>query len=193
MPSRREFIQSSIGLGTGAVIACSNVSGGAVTMTDGQSVDEATEASNGLIDAHSHIWTPRTDEYPLVDSNRKAKMKPPSFTPKELLKVARTHGIRRVVLIQHLFFHGFDNRYLTDTIRKYPGVFSGVAGIDDTKKRPQDEMLRLKKLGIRGFRISPADRNVDRWLDSKPMHAMWQCAAEENLAICHLVEPNICS
>ena len=110
--------------------------------------------------------------------------------PSELLEVARPQGIRRVVLIQHLFFHGFDNTYLTDTIRKYPGVFSGVAGVDESKKHPQDEMRRLKKLGIRGFRIRPANRNVDRWLDSSGMHAMWRCAAEEDLAICHLIEPS---
>src|SRR5688572_19324004 len=98
------------------------------------------------IDAHSHIWTPDTVKYPLAAGFRRADMAPPSFTAEELLKQANPVGVNRVVLIQ-MSFYGFDNTYMLDSIKKYPGTFSGVAVIDQDAKDPATEMRRLKSLG----------------------------------------------
>lgn len=141
------------------------------------------------IDAHVHVWTPDTEAYPLAAGYRRDQMQPPSFTPEQLFSHARPAGVGRIVLIQ-MSFYGFDNRYMTDMMRRHAGVFSGVAVIDEDAARPQDEMRRLKQLGVRGFRIRPGDRPVDRWLDSDGMAAMWRFSAQEHLAMCHLVDPN---
>ena len=37
---------------------------------------------------------------------------------------------------------------MLDTMKAFPGVFSGIAVIDDNAPRPQDEMRRLKSLGL---------------------------------------------
>ena len=82
-----------------------------------------------FIDAHSHIWTPDTKAYPLGPGYRRFSMKPPSFTVAELQANMKQVGVNRVVLIQ-MSFYGFDNSYMLDAIRKHPGMFSGVAVID---------------------------------------------------------------
>lgn len=141
------------------------------------------------IDAHSHIWTPDTNRYPLAGGFRRANMEPASFTVEELLQHAKPAGVNRVVLIQ-MSFYGYDNRYMLDTIRKFPGQFSGVAVIDQHSRMVEMEMRNLKMQGVHGFRIYPKDVPVDRWLDDEGLQKMFKTGAEENLNMCCLIDPN---
>lgn len=143
----------------------------------------------GSIDAHVHVWTPDTTRYPLAAGFRREEMRPASFTPEELLEHAKPCDVSRIVLVQ-MSYYGFDNSYMLDTMRRFPGVFSGVAVIDDAAVDPAAEMRRLAKQGVRGFRIQPRNQPVDRWLDGAGMRKMWQCGADERLAMCHLVNPD---
>ncbi|MCC7422419.1 MAG: amidohydrolase family protein [Planctomycetaceae bacterium] len=142
-----------------------------------------------FIDAHSHIWTQDTKSYPLAAGWRRLNIEPKSWTAEELLKEAATVGVDRVVLIQ-MSFYGFDNSYMLDSIRKFPGKFSGVAVIDQDSRRPDMEMRMLKGQGVRGFRIYSKNQMPDKWLSSDAMHAMWTCGAEERLAMCCLMDPD---
>jgi hypothetical protein len=53
------------------------------------------------IDAHSHVWSPDVARWPLVNGQTREDLKPLSFTPEELFKLAEPEGVGRVVLIQH--------------------------------------------------------------------------------------------
>lgn len=150
--------------------------------------NEDREAA-GAIDAHVHVWTPDTASYPLAEGYAVADMKPPSFTPDELFAHCRPCGVERIVLIQ-MSFYGFDNSYMLDSMAAHPGVFSGVAVIDEDAADATSTMRRLKEQGVRGFRIRPGERPVETWLDGDGMAAMWQCGAEEGLAMCHLINPD---
>jgi len=179
---RRGFIQSAVVAAGGLLVA------GAprpATADDAALADPA----DGPIDAHVHVWTPDTKSYPLAAGFRRDEMKPPSFTPEQLFDHARPCGVARVVLIQ-MSFYGFDNSYMLDTIRRFPGVFAGVAVIDDTAADPTVDMRTLAEQGVRGFRIYPRNIDVNHWLDGPGTQAMWRCGAEEQLAMCHLVNPN---
>lgn len=140
------------------------------------------------IDAHSHIWTPDTGHYPLAAGFRRANMEPSSFTVQELLERAKPAGVKRVVLIQ-MSFYGYDNRYMLDAIKMYPGQFSGVAVIDQNQLHPDLEMKELKSHGVRGFRIYPKDMPIDRWLAGEGLRAMFKTGAAENLNMCCLIDP----
>ena len=143
---------------------------------------------DGIIDAHVHVWTPDVAHYPLAPGFSADEMKPPSFTPEELLRHARRSGVERIVLIQ-MSFYRFDNAYLLDTIRRFPGVFSGVAIVDERAPGVADRMRELSRRGVRGFRITPESRPVEEWIGSTGKEAMWRAAAESGLAICPLVNP----
>ena len=171
--SRREFIATTTMSAVSLVTGCqSNPSG----------------ARTGAIDAHSHVWTPDTTRYPLVEGFAKADMRPPSFTPEELFVHMRPSGVDRVVLIQ-MSFYRFDNRYMLDCIQRFPGVFSGVGIVDDSAPRPQDRMRELARGGVRGFRIRPPEPNGASWNDSAGMAAMWTAGADQGLALCPLINP----
>lgn len=141
------------------------------------------------IDAHSHIWTPDTKRYPLGPGYDLSQMDPPSFTVEELQGQMKPVGVNRVVLIQ-MSYYVFDNSYMLDAIRQNPGVFSGVAVIDEDVERPDQRMKELKAQGVHGFRIQPKVSDVDRWLDSAGMRTMFRTAAAEQLAMCCLIDPN---
>lgn len=144
---------------------------------------------NQWIDAHSHIWSPETDRFPLAGGLSKNELDPPSFTDEELLALAAPEGVGRVVLIQHTRYYLFDNRYLLDAVRRRPERFRVVGMVDETKPAPGREMRRLLPLGVTGFRITPRIRKTTakQWLDTPGMREMWQTAVETRQSMCCLV------
>ena len=118
---------------------------------------------------------------------RRDEIHPASFTPDELWLTARPCGVERVVLVQ-MSFYGFDNRYMLEAIRNYPGVFAGIAVIDDDAARPQDEMAGWPRRNARVSYLSSIGRSsVARWARHGGDVA---CGADDNLAMCHLVNPD---
>ncbi len=149
-----------------------------------------TEATPGTIDAHVHVWQPPTPRFPLAGGYTAEDMEPRTFTPEILLGHARSCGVERIVLIQ-MSYYGFDNSYMLHVMQEHPGVFSGVAVIDDTAADPAAEMRRLKAQGVRGFRLVTHNRDPGAWFDSDGIRAMWTCGAGENLAMGMLINPDV--
>jgi predicted TIM-barrel fold metal-dependent hydrolase len=176
--SRREFLK----FGTLALTAAAGA-------LEASLCAAADGPGRGAIDAHSHIWTADVEKYPLAAGFKVSDMKPASFTPQQLLAEARPCGVDRVVLIQ-MSYYRFDNSYMLAAMRDFPGVFSGVAIVDEHGPQLEDTMRDLKRQGVRGFRIHPGALPVDPWLSSPGMAAMWKLGADENLAMCALVNPD---
>ena len=139
------------------------------------------------IDAHVHVWTDDLEGYPLAEEYTREQMRPPTFTPEELLAHCRPVGVDRVVLIQ-MSFYRFDNSYMLATMRAYPGVFSGVGVIDSQAPHPEEEMRRLAAQGVRGFRIAPGSTGPESWLEGSGFAAMFAAGTEEGLALCPLID-----
>ena len=160
-------------------------------MTAAASMVQGADAKRtGYIDSHSHIWTRDLAKYPLDGKQTVNDLSPPSFTAEELLDVAGKSGVDRVVLIQHKPYHGLDNSYITDSIAKFPGRFSGVACIEADQAHPEHDMDKLFKLGMHGFRIRPGEGGKDLWKDSAGMCAMWAHAAKQGSSMCPLIGPD---
>lgn len=184
--SRRQLLRRAV-LAAASGAALHAIAGPAIA------ADPTTQADSpapppGAIDAHVHVWTPDVKRYPLAAGFTLADMQPPSFTPAQLLAEARPAGVSRVVLIQ-MNFYGFDNRYMLDAIRDFPGVFSGVATIDEQATGLRETMRKLKGQGVRGFRIHPGKLPVEGWLFNPAMESFWKLGADEHLAMCALVNP----
>ncbi len=143
------------------------------------------------IDAHSHIWPPETDKFPLAGGQTKKDLNPSSFTDDELMTIARPEGVGRVVLIQHSGYHLFDNAYLIDAVRRHPKQFRIVGMVDDRQPGAGEEMKKLLSQGVTGFRITPLIRKdqPDQWLDTRGMREMWKTGAETKQAMCCLINP----
>ncbi|MBI5760434.1 MAG: amidohydrolase family protein [Planctomycetales bacterium] len=142
------------------------------------------------IDAHSHIWPPETDKFPLAAGQTKKDLNPPSFTDDELMAIARPEGVGRVVLIQHSVYHLFDNSYLIDAVRRHPQRFRIQGMIDDHQPHAGAAMKKLLPQGVTGFRITPFVRKQQdqaKWLETSGMIEMWKTGAETRQAMCLLI------
>lgn len=171
--SRRSFLQSTVSAASVSLTGCSSFG----------------QQDGGFIDAHVHVWTPDTARYPLAAGFTKAGMKPASFTPEELFARCKPEGVSRIVLIQ-MSYYATDNRYMIDMMNAHPGVFGGVAIIDENTSNVRGRIVDLKKQGVRGFRVSPGrQKDIPAWLGSPGMEEMWKVAADENLNICLLINP----
>lgn len=189
--SRREALETGVALGGGLAVA--SLLGGVARGADDAPKSKAESAGlapieTGAIDAHVHVWTPDVEKYPLASGFSLKDMAPASFTPEELFEHARPCGVARITLIQ-MSFYRFDNSYMLDTMRKYPGVFSGVAVIDENDPHPESKMKELKRQGVRGFRLFPAQRKAETFFSAAGMDAMWKAGAAEGLAMCLLINP----
>jgi len=153
-------------------------------MTEAADVDLAKLP---YIDAHSHLWSPDVKRWPLANNQTRADLKPPSFTPAELLKLAEPVGVGRAVLIQHSTYHGFDNRYLIDCAKQAAGRFVVVGMLDDTQPKPDAKLKELLPLSVRGLRITPRIRG-EKWLEGPGMESLWKCGAETSQAMCCLID-----
>ena len=140
------------------------------------------------IDAHSHIWTPDTTRFKLQPGMTTDDLAPQSFTDDQLMAIARPEGVGRVVLIQHTYFHGFDNSYLVDAWNRHPELFRVVGMVDDLRPKAGDAMRQLLQQGVTGFRIVPR-KGITDWLQTDGMTEMWQTAADTRQSICCLVNP----
>jgi predicted TIM-barrel fold metal-dependent hydrolase len=167
--SRRALLASAVSSGLGGAAAAAD--------------------SGGWIDAHVHVWTPDTARYPLAEGFTLQDMAPPSFTPEELFAHAKPEGVTRIVLIQ-MSFYRFDNRYLLDVMEAWPGVFGGVAIVDDQAPDVVEKMRELGARGVRGFRLYASRANVAAWGGSAGMKAMWAHAAASGQAMCLLSDPD---
>jgi predicted TIM-barrel fold metal-dependent hydrolase len=186
--SRRELLQAGLWIVAGSKLASKGMAAQRKSKSAPVAAPAQERTGPGFIDAHVHVWTSDTTRYPLAPGFRREQMQPPDFPPEELLSHARPCGVSRIVLIQ-MSYYGYDNSFMLDTMRHFPGAFSGVAVIDETA-RPRDVMRQLAKQGVRGFRINPKGKPVARWLETPGMAAMWRCGSKENLAICCLIDPD---
>ncbi|MEQ9409306.1 MAG: amidohydrolase family protein [Fuerstiella sp.] len=148
----------------------------------------ADDENTPWIDAHSHIWTPDTSKFGLRPGMTVDDLQPRSFTDAELMAIARPQGVGRVVLIQHTYFHGFDNAYLIDAWRRHPDLFRVVGMVDDLWPNCGRAMKQLLPQGVTGFRITPR-KGISEWLQTDGMTEMWQTAAETGQSMCCLINP----
>jgi predicted TIM-barrel fold metal-dependent hydrolase len=139
------------------------------------------------IDTHMHVWTTDWERYPF--SPPEAAMKPPeeANTAEEVVAGMARHGVDFTVLVQ-VRYYGWDNRYLADCLRRFPGKFAAQGLIDPRDPAAADRLTYwMREHGFSGMRLSPSyDRHAE-WLDSPDSMALWKRAEEQGAIFNFLV------
>jgi predicted TIM-barrel fold metal-dependent hydrolase len=184
---RRQFLGA--GMTALAGLSPSSLFGSSASAAVQDREGASTEEIEPYIDAHSHIWTPDLDRYPLAESFSREDMQPPSFTAEELLATCRPQGVGRVNLIQ-MSYYGFDNSYMLDMITAYPDRFVGTAIIDPAGADPASAMAELLPKRVVAFRIQPQFLGlpIERWLDHPGYEAMFSQASTSGQVISCLID-----
>ncbi len=126
-----------------------------------------------IIDPHVHVWK-HDPYYPFAPG---AHVPERDAAPETLLGLMKANGVSKTVIIQVIHYR-YDNRYLADVLKRYPGTFQGVCRVDPLDPAAPDHLSRLTEQGFRGVRLSPAGDASGDWIRGPLMPPLWQRCGE---------------
>lgn len=127
------------------------------------------------IDSHVHVWTMGTP--PFVHNDDMSTHRPvyPGLV-EDLIRYMDLNKIDRTVLIQCMY-HGYDNSYMCDCMRRFPDRLHGVALIDPVSPGAAGKLERLHgEHGVQGMRLYPIKDKDASWLSRDDQAALWETA-----------------
>jgi predicted TIM-barrel fold metal-dependent hydrolase len=165
---RRVFLQTAAASAAGALSALA----------------AAAAERTPVIDTHMHVWANDPRQYPFPHPYLKDFPGPPhEATLEMLLADMDRHGCTHAVLVQ-VIYHGWDNRYVADCVRRHPARFKAHGLIDPTDPNVADQLeFWVKEQGLSGMRFSPlyyqhGNHGGDGWLNADQTHRLWRKAEE---------------
>ena len=126
-----------------------------------------------LVDSHVHVWV-RESRYPVAPG---ANVPAIDASAEALLKLMQDNQVQRTVLIQVIHYR-WDNRYLVDTLRRYPHKFTGVCRVNPEDPAAPDHLSEWTEQGCRGVRLSPVAETTGDWIRGPRMIPLWKRCAD---------------
>lgn len=126
-----------------------------------------------ILDPHVHVWK-HDPKYPFAEG---ARVPDRDATPEMLLGLMTANGVAKTVIIQVIHYK-YDNRYLEDVLKQYPGKFQGVCRVDPLDPAAPDHLSQLTAKGFRGVRLSPAGNASGDWFRGALMPPLWKRCAD---------------
>ncbi len=124
-----------------------------------------------IIDPHVHVWT-HDRRYPFAAETKNPPVE--DATPEMLLELMRQNNVAHTVIIQVIHFR-WDNSYLRDVLKQYPGIFHGVARVNPEDPAAPDTLSKLvQEDGFRGVRLSPNESAAGDWIRGPLMPPLWK-------------------
>src|ERR1700723_3498961 len=111
---------------------------GAAVITPAMTPLLAAQADYRIIDPHVHVWK-HDPQFPFAEG---ANVPARDATPEMLLELMKANGISKTVLIQVIHYK-YDNSYVADVLKQYPGVFQAVCRVDPLDPAAPDHLSRL--------------------------------------------------
>jgi L-fuconolactonase len=126
-----------------------------------------------IIDPHVHVWK-HDPQYPFAEG---ARVPGRDAAPETLLELMKANRVSKTVIIQVIHYR-YDNRYLADVLKRYPGTFQGVCRVDPLDPAAPDHLSRLTGQGFRGVRLSPSGDASGDWFRGPLMPPLWKRCGE---------------
>jgi L-fuconolactonase len=142
-----------------------------------------------MVDAHHHLWDPRTRAHPWLDARPELRR---PFGISEFTRLAAEHSVTASVLVQVLASMGETEDFLA--LAATSPLVAGVVGWADlTAPDTADQLARLRQLPggdrLAGIRHLVQDEPDPGWLDQPQVRRGLRAVAEAGLAYDLLVRP----
>jgi len=138
-----------------------------------------------IIDSHLHVWSNDTNRYPL--NPERPTLPEGNAAADFLLECLDEAGVAGALIVQPIVY-GFDHKYVTECLRKWPDRFVGMCLINPKDPNAPAELERLVKAeGYRGVRVNPGLFPQGVSLDSDISNRIFEKAEELNIAIGFLI------
>jgi L-fuconolactonase len=101
-------------------------------------------------------------------------------------------GVQKAAVVQASTCYGYDNRYLTDSIAKYPGRLTAVASVNLLPSDAATQIRTWITRGVAGLRLftGGSTKAFDpSTLDDPRSFPAWEVCAEAGLSICLQTDP----
>lgn len=140
-----------------------------------------------IVESHVHIWI-QDESYPFAPTLPDVPVPQSNATAEMLLTETTQAGVDHVVLVQPSTY-GWDNRYLADSIARYPQKLAGVCLVDPLDPdAPQQLEFWVKERGFHGVRLHAVRPDSGDWFTSAQTGAIWRQASDLGIPICILMD-----
>lgn len=182
--NRRGFIQA------GSLLALNAAAGSA-------DAKPPKEPAAPIIDTHMHVWANDEKRYPFphpYSPGFSIRNVPHDGTVEMLIKDMDQNACTHAVLVQ-VIYHGWDNSYVAECLKRYPGRLKGHGLIDPTDAKVANRLeFWVKEHGLHGMRFSPiyyqnGQHGGDGWLDAPETHRLWRMAEKLDAVFNFFIAP----
>jgi len=143
----------------------------------------ASAAKPLVIDTHMHVWSMDSAKYPFQPPEPNYGRPKQEGTVEMYIEEMTKDRVDLAVLVQERS-SGWNNRYISDCVRRFPKRFVGHGLIDPHDANNAAVLEReVKQNGLSGMRLSPIyhppKRNPDnQWLNAPYNYPLWKKAEE---------------
>lgn len=140
-----------------------------------------------LFDTHAHLISDDWDTYrprPLRPDLPTPKRTDYTVTAESLIQMMDEHHVRAACVVQRGHLYGYDNSYIIDSARKFPGRLLPVVILDpQDPETPARFTHMVKHQGVRGFRLANTrPSHLDTaWMSSPAAMQVWKACADLNV------------
>lgn len=146
-------------------------------------------APSHCVDIHPHIISNDDGRYPRsplfgVQSDW-SRERP--ITVEQYLASMEAAGVQKAAIVQASTCYGYDNRYLTDSIARYPGRLTAVGSVDLLQPDAPAQIRSWMTRGVTGLRLftGGSTKAFDpSALDDPRSFPAWELCAEAGVSIC---------
>ena len=134
----------------------------------------AAKSGQVIIDTHLEVWTfdPRFPfHHPEHPELKRVDIEAP--IENEVTEM-REYGLKYAVLINPRYY-GWDNSYISYSLRKFPGLFVGHGLLNPLGDDPAGRLRYwMEEHGFQGMRFSPIYDPHSSWLNAKALYPLWR-------------------
>ena len=148
-----------------------------------------------FIDIHPHIISDNPAQYPRnplfgVQSDW-SKERP--VTVEGLVAAMDQAGVDKAAIVQSSTCYGYDNSYLVDSIKRYPGRFTAVGSVDVLQPDAPAKVRQWVERGVNGLRLFTGGSTQafdPSTLDDARSFPTWALCGELGLSMCIQTDPS---
>jgi L-fuconolactonase len=140
-----------------------------------------------LFDTHAHLISDDWETYrprPLRPDLPTPKRTDYTVTAESLIQMMDEHHVPTACVVQRGHLYGYDNSYIIDSARKFPGRLLPVVILDaQDPETPARFTHMVKHEGVRGFRMANTrPSHLDTaWMSSPAAMQVWKACADLNV------------
>ena len=134
-----------------------------------------------IIDTHLHVWSDDAERYPFAEGRTQV-----GGGSVELLNQTMDEvGVDKAVIVQPIYYL-FDNRYVADCLRRFPGRFAAIGLVDPKAPDAADRLEKLvREDGFGGLRIHSSRLDHPSEWAAPDQDPLWR--RSEELGTCFIV------